>query len=737
MRWRFNGDTCCACGSTPSLNCCEGSLLTHAPENYLESFETGRQDSGGTWHDQELIESPIQFFSSDVDWVTGAENYDIFNPCAGSHCQYDFAQIPTLIQTGTGLWDTSTRWGVWDSLHSPPRNNDVIGQSVGLIIDNNFRLLIPSESDLSCAPSLLVQLNVGIANHPDYYKRQLPPNISSYLSGLTWGYGTAYPFKGELTFRFPLYQNYCWPATGPDAVSGYCNLAEATLTNGSYDDGSTTSTQSGSQTWTFTNNDNYLEIPFGSDTLQFRPSTTANEEGILYMHLNGGFFFNEKFEITGSCDGSVTWTSLNNPTHSVSFDISGGGDCASCEDIGGVPTGCCVMTDGTVDASSTSSSCTAAGGTYSGDGSSCPDVGCCTLPDTSVEGNVTEAYCTAQSGTWVSGDCPAIPTGCCEISGQADESGVTEAYCTAQGGTWTEGVSCTTGWCIDNATGLVTANVEEDECTGTWSATEPAVGCCEISGQANESNVVESYCTAQGGTWNEGENCTTGWCINDTTGAITANVEEDECTGTWSATEPTSGCCNISGTEHPDVAQSWCTGQSGTFTAGDCPEPTFDPCGESWAASINYLFLDMDDPNFDLSNPFYFSNSAWTQSTNALRRDVCSAFGAQLDNSTSSVYGDNTGDPTTLSIASNLSVNYISGSGTWTVDLYLTWTYLSTSYNITATKSGISIPSAGCPTVTILDTFDTFSGNYVQYGGGNTFDVNDLVGSFSVTLTCE
>lgn len=331
---KFNGSaSCCECEQAPpSFNCCLGSLLTHRPENFLESFITGRQDSSGVWHDQELVQSPIQFFSSDIDWVTGAEDYELFEPCAGSQCQYDFAQIPSLIQIGSGSWDTTTRWGIWDSLDSPPRNAEVIGQSVGLKIDNNFRLLIPNTNNLECAPRRLVQLNVGNPNHADYYKKQLPPNIEAYLSGLTWTYGTVYPFKGSITLRDPLYQNYCWPATGPDSTSGYCNLAHATLTNGSYDNGTSISMQTGSQTWTYANGDNYLEIPFGSDTLQFRPSTSSNEEGILYLHVNGGFFFNEKFDIAGSCNGSVTWTSVNNPSHSISFDILDGEECASCSE---------------------------------------------------------------------------------------------------------------------------------------------------------------------------------------------------------------------------------------------------------------------------------------------------------------------------------------------------------------------------------------------------------------------
>ena len=737
MRWRFNGDTCCSC-EVPTLNCCLGSLLTHAPVNYLESFLSGRQDSGGTWHDQQLVSSPIQFFSSDVDWITGAEDYDIFSPCAGSQCQYDFSQTPSLIQTGSGEWDTTTRYGVWDSLHSPPRNNNVIGTSTGLIIDTDFRLLIPDSAEIDgCSPDLLVQLNVGNPNHPDYYKRQLPPSIPAYLSGLTWGYGTSYPFMGELTFRFPLYQNYCWPTTGPDAVSGYCNLGNATLTNGSYVDGVTTTTQSGSQTWTFENNDNYLEIPFGGDTLQFRPSTAALEEGILYMHTNGGFFFDEKFEITGSCNGSVTWTSLNNPSNSISFDIENGEDCSSCEEINPVASGCCVLSDGTVIESLTSAACSSLGGVYSGDSSSCPPTGCCTLPDTSVEEDVTEAYCTAQSGSWVSGDCPVIPTGCCELSGQPDESGVTESYCTTQGGTWTEGVDCTTGWCIDNATGLVTSGVEEDECTGTWSATEPAVGCCEISGQANEPNVAQSYCIAQGGTWNEGEGCGTGWCINNTTGAVTAGVEEDECTGTWSASEPTLGCCTISGTQNPDVAESWCTSQSGSFTAGDCVSTEFDPTVSSRIV-VNSATIDVPDPSMSCNDNFELNltlprTGAYTTSLTKTRGLSGKVTGGDYEYS----------DPTfgTNISGSRVDVIFDDVAGTYYVKMIINWSYFGSNFGLEATTTPAAISTIGyCPSFVLSGMFDSIvngSGKVAWTQNCGSKDVTDMIGSYNITVECQ
>ena len=85
-----------------------------------------------------------------------------------------------------------------------------------------------------------------------------------------------------------------------------------------------------------------------------------------------------------------------------------------------------------------------------------------------------------------------------------------------------------------------------------------------------------------------------GYCIDDTTGAVTSNVLQSECTGTWSSTEPTTGCCDISGTNNENVAESWCTTQGGTFTAGACP-PSFDACAEN--ARFKVTAITFADPN--------------------------------------------------------------------------------------------------------------------------------------------
>jgi len=308
---------------------------------------------------------------------------------------------------------------------------------------------------------------------------------------------------------------------------------------------------------------------------------------------------------------------------------------------------------------------------------------------------------------------PPLVTGCCELANGKIQNATTEGTCDALGGTWTGNAAC------------------------------PPTGCCQISGSSDLSGVTEAYCTTQGGTWTQGAACDpAGWCIDDSTGAVTADVEENDCTGTWSATEPTMGCCDISGTEHPDVAQSWCASQSGTFTAGDCPdppEPTFDPCGETFQIAVNLVTLDMDDPNFQCNSPFNLSAPSWLRGSADVDKDACSPQGvkAYTIGSSNEVYGDETNDPSALNqIATYLTVKYDSGSGTWTVTMVLSYQYGSTQ-TITASKSGISGSGFDCPSFTLSGSFDTFSGTYTTTCGGNQKDVNDMIGSFNITLTCE
>jgi len=505
----------------------------------------------------------------------------------------------------------------------------------------------------------------------------------------------------------------CW--SNPDQGGG-CLLFpafgsqpdESTLVeNFEWHSGGNTSTQNGTSSW-FLYSDQYgsywlLEIPTDDGLFYLSPDIRLSGGGIgrkitLSLPVGGSRYIE-----LDSCGGIGVRGDDEDSSDYFIADFPHGQDCDDCND-NSLTAGCCELADGTVQLTENEAACTALGGTYAGDNVLCP------------------------------------PTGCCQISGSSDLSGVTEAYCTTQGGTWTQDVECGTGWCIDNTTGQVTAGIEEDECSGTWSATEPTVGCCDISG-TEYPDVAQSWCTSQSGTFTAGD-CPTpplGWCVNDSTGAITANVLEDDCSGTWSATEPTSGCCTISGTNHPDVAQSWCTAQSGTFVAGSCPPSTFDPCGETFQIAVNLVTLDMDDPNFQCNSPFNLSAPNWLRGSADVDKDACSTQGvkAYTIGSSNEVYGDETNDPSALNqIATYLTVKYNSGPGTWTVTMVLSYQYGSTQ-TITASKSGISGSGFGCPSFTLSGSFDTFSGTYTTTCGGNQKDVNDMIGSFNITLTCE
>ncbi len=741
MRWRFKGDTCCACGGS-TFNCCVGSITTHRDVNYIDSLIVRRQKPDLTWESREAVITPIELFATSLEEPDTGQVF--LYPCAASSCKWD-APSGVVVEKGTGEYDQSFSFGQYDELliGSWPWTFSSVNTTS---LFGAFGLKLPLGTIIQeCAPRHNAVFKANLPNDPDYWKKVEPPAMDAYLAQTTWDIQTesaGWDTWGSITFRFPHLTNFCWPSRGSTSGITYCNFANTTFTSGVYFDGSSGVNQSGTQSWFYDSVTQlqYLEIPFGGNTLQFRPSTVTGEDDILYMHINGGFFFAEKFSVSGTCDGNITWTSLNNPSHYVTFTLVNGETCNECGENTPAVTGCCTLADGTVDPNSNATACAALGGTYGGDDSVCPPTGCCTLPDTSVESDVTEAYCMAQSGSWVSGDCPAIPTGCCAIVGSPDQSGTTQAECTALGGTWTEGVDCAAaGYCQDPSTGVVTSGVEENDCTGTWSATPFPTGCCAITGGPDQPNKNQVECSVLGGTWTEGANCDgTGWCIDDTDGSVTSGVEQNDCTGTWSATQPTTGCCVVSGTNHEGVAQQWCTAQGGTFTAGACPPSTFNPCAETFAAAVNSVTLDMSDPSFECASPLNLNTPVWFQGGAFVDHDSCSTEGVKvIPVITTEVYGDNTAEPSSLSPVSNMTIKYISGSDTWKVTLTLQWTYNSNTYSITASKSNISNSGFNCPSFTLSGSFDTFTGNYTQLCSGVLKDVSDLVGSYNITLTCD
>ena len=238
----------------------------------------------------------------------------------------------------------------------------------------------------------------------------------------------------------------------------------------------------------------------------------------------------------------------------------------------------------------------------------------------------------------------------------------------------------------------------------------PEYGCCELLNGTTQITQGEAACTVLGGNY-----------LGDNTNC-----------------DPT-GCCELYGASDLNkVTESHCTIEGGTWTENtDCP---FDPCAESWTMAVNSytISLEMDDPNFDLTDPFNISQFFFAQGTSSSDHDVCSTSGAKVKATSGELRGDHTNNPTNIAyLVPNVTAKYDQGPKTWTFQFYLEWTHSGTTYTITASKSGVSIPSAGCPSILTVQSFDTFTGNYTQTGNGITFTVNDLVGSARIELTCE
>ena len=428
--------------------------------------------------------------------------------------------------------------------------------------------------------------------------------------------------------------------------------------------------------------------------------------------------------------------------------------------VGACPVGYCTNdTTGAVTSGVLEADCT---GTWS---LTEPVTGCCNVSGVEHE-NVATGWCSVQPGTFSAGACP---TGCCVKTGFANEQGVSEPYCDGIAGTWTEGACPDSGWCVSGSTGEITYPVEESLCTGgnTWSATLVPSGCCDISGTENpdvaeswcdtntgtwttgacplgccalsgapdESNVTKSYCDGLAGTWSTGSCGPLGWCTDNTNGSVTYLVEENDCSGTWTSTAPTEGCCTITGTKNPNVSQDWCTSQSGTFVAGECPTGT-DWCSEpKLTMAVPSFTLTMIDPGADLTDPLLVSEvaAAWSAAAGG---GNCTGVDSEPTSPGIEVYGDLTSSPS-LSVSEAITATYNSTTNLWSVNatLYFETIVPTVFRTITMSKSGI--PNIyECPSFTLSGSFDTFGGDYVQYGGGNTFDSSTMTGTFNITLTC-
>jgi len=283
--------------------------------------------------------------------------------------------------------------------------------------------------------------------------------------------------------------------------------------------------------------------------------------------------------------------------------------------------------------------------------------------------------------------------------------------------------------CCEYADGSVSRVNGSAACSGTYSGDDttcPPVGCCALVGSPDESGVTEAYCDGLGGTWSEGASCDgTGWCINDTDGSVTSGVEENDCTGTWSATEPTMGCCTISGTQNPDVAEQWCTAQSGTFVTGDCPEESTDWTSVSARIEVQSLDMYCDDPTFscfeDAYLPSYIFSSVASNPYTSSGTRTATLSGDVADGE------DNSLNPTFQ------QVTVIVGATGTLVTVQLT-------FDGGQTISGqvlLPSPTADCPVVSWSGALTTWSGTWTQTCSGTAYDASDWAGIISLSLNCE
>ena len=218
-----------------------------------------------------------------------------------------------------------------------------------------------------------------------------------------------------------------------------------------------------------------------------------------------------------------------------------------------------------------------------------------------------------------------------------------------------------------------------------------------------------------------------GYCINDTTGAVTSGVLQSACTGTWSSTEPTTGCCDISGTQHENVAQSWCTTNSGTFTSGACVPPAYDPCPENAKFTIsNFTLEDNYTPNCATTPWVATAGSALglVYQTGCLKRFYHSASISSSENPAVSggvVDGD---------------VTYRSSTNDWLIDGQLRYSNSRTGGTTTVDFTGIA-PHVGtdCATTTITASIAGDGGNYDQ--PCDFTDATVLVGTITLQLVCN
>ena len=274
-----------------------------------------------------------------------------------------------------------------------------------------------------------------------------------------------------------------------------------------------------------------------------------------------------------------------------------------------------------------------------------------------------------------------------------------------------------TAWSIDNASLYDIVN--------PWATTVSQgkmITAYQDTNNIDKYVLIQSECEESGGSPSD----PSGYCIDDTTGAVTSGVLQSACTGTWSSTEPTTGCCDVGGTDHENVAESWCTTQGGTFSAGACAPAGFDPCPENARFEITAINIADQTVSSCASTPWSCTSTtgsefgtAATGCTKEARRQVW-------------VNSSENGASSTPVI--DLDCVYNSGTDTWDITGDISYTnFLSQTVTVTFTGSAPNTVTACGDSVTATLN-GTSAGNYYQ--ACDSTDGTAISGTVTMTFAC-
>tara|TARA_R110002012_G_scaffold286594_1_gene478211 strand:+ start:259 stop:1881 length:1623 start_codon:yes stop_codon:yes gene_type:complete len=240
--------------------------------------------------------------------------------------------------------------------------------------------------------------------------------------------------------------------------------------------------------------------------------------------------------------------------------------------------------------------------------------------------------------------------------------------------------------------------------------------------------LVQSECEEEsGGGDGGGETDPVGYCIDDSTGLITSNVLQSECTGTWSADEPVSGCCEIGGVNNENVAQSWCTDQSGTFTTGACVENIYDPCPEN--AKMVIQSMNFADPGASgcASTPWEFTHSA--------QMGLGYQTGCDKDWKSSGTVASSE-NPAGGTAVCDGTATYNAASNTWSISGKVEYFNTNTSGTTTVPFTGTAAHvGTDCASTSITANITGGGGNYDQTCDFTTAD--EISGTISLQMVCN